>query len=175
MPITALPGTFDPCKRSIGRWPTRQGKVLRLDRGIPFQGRIARNRPQTGAGLLGTSENCYNRPQVRGSSGECRLITLTFFPSTPGVAEATAGGFPAILAAPGQLLLKDLVLLAASLSLCICTGPVAQRSEVMRWKSLVYRSHLRRRACRREASIGCRPTTARNHAAPGLIGSAEPL
>jgi len=102
------------------------------------------------------------------------LITLTFFLSTPGVAEATAGGFPAISAAPGQFLLKDLVLLAASLSLCICTGPVAQRSEVMRWKSLVCRSHLRRRACRREASIGCRPTTARKHAAPGLIGSAEP-
>jgi hypothetical protein len=29
------------------------------------------------------------------------------------VAEATAGGFPAISAAPGQFLLKDLVLLAA--------------------------------------------------------------
>src|SRR5246127_5272017 len=45
------------------------------------------------------------------------LITLTFFLSTPGVAEATARGFPAISAAPGQFLLKDLVLLAASLSL----------------------------------------------------------
>ncbi|TBC03006.1 YkgB family protein [Rhizobium ruizarguesonis] len=45
------------------------------------------------------------------------LITLTFFLSTPGVAETTAGGFPAISAAPGQFLLKDLVLLAASLSL----------------------------------------------------------
>lgn len=45
------------------------------------------------------------------------LITLTFFLSTAGVAEATAGGFPAISAAPGQFLLKDLVLLAASLSL----------------------------------------------------------
>jgi uncharacterized membrane protein YkgB len=45
------------------------------------------------------------------------LITLTFFLSTPGVAEATAGGFPAISAMPGQFLLKDLVLLAASLSL----------------------------------------------------------
>ncbi len=43
------------------------------------------------------------------------LITLTFFLSIPGVAEATAGGFPAISAAPGQFLLKDLVLLAASL------------------------------------------------------------
>ena len=45
------------------------------------------------------------------------LITLTFFLSTPGVAEPTAGGFPAISAAPGQFLLKDLVLLAASLCL----------------------------------------------------------
>jgi reactive chlorine resistance protein C len=45
------------------------------------------------------------------------LITLTFFLSTSGVAEATAGGFPAIAALPGQFLLKDLVLLAASLCL----------------------------------------------------------
>jgi uncharacterized membrane protein YkgB len=45
------------------------------------------------------------------------LITLTFFLSTPGVAEPTAGGFPTISAAPGQFLLKDLVLLAASLCL----------------------------------------------------------
>src|SRR5215475_753070 len=59
--------------------------------------------------------------------------------------------------------------------LCICTGPVAQRSEVMRWKSLVYRSHLRRRACRREASIGCRPTTARKHAAPDSSAPQNPM
>lgn len=45
------------------------------------------------------------------------LITLTFFVTTPGVAEVTAGGFPAISAMPGQFLLKDLVLLAASLAL----------------------------------------------------------
>jgi uncharacterized membrane protein YkgB len=53
------------------------------------------------------------------------VITLTFFVSTPGVAEATAGGFPAISAAPGQFLLKDLVLLAASLSLLFASvrGP----------------------------------------------------
>jgi uncharacterized membrane protein YkgB len=53
------------------------------------------------------------------------LITLTFFLSTPGVAEATAGGFPAISAMPGQFLLKDLVLLAASLSLLLSSirGP----------------------------------------------------
>ncbi len=53
------------------------------------------------------------------------LIALTFLLSTPGVAEATAGGFPAISAAPGQFLLKDLVLLAASLSLLFASvqGP----------------------------------------------------
>lgn len=45
------------------------------------------------------------------------VITLTFLLTTPGVVEATAGGFPAISAMPGQFLLKDLVLLAASLSL----------------------------------------------------------
>jgi uncharacterized membrane protein YkgB len=41
-------------------------------------------------------------------------ITLTFFATTPGVAEASLGGFPAISVAPGQFLLKDLGLLAAS-------------------------------------------------------------
>jgi len=45
------------------------------------------------------------------------LITLTFFVTTPGVGEPTAGGFPAISAMPGQFLLKDAVLLAASLVL----------------------------------------------------------
>jgi uncharacterized membrane protein YkgB len=45
------------------------------------------------------------------------LITLTFFLSTPGVAEGMAGGFPAISAVPGQFLLKDVALLAASLSI----------------------------------------------------------
>jgi uncharacterized membrane protein YkgB len=53
------------------------------------------------------------------------VITLTFFLSTPGVAEPMVGGFPAISAVPGQFLLKDLVLLAASLSLLIASvqGP----------------------------------------------------
>ena len=49
------------------------------------------------------------------------VITLTFFLTTPGVAEAMAGGFPAISAMPGQFLLKDLVLLAASLSLVLAS------------------------------------------------------
>ena len=59
------------------------------------------------------------------------IITLTFFLSTPGVAEPTAGGFPAISAAPGQFLLKDLVLLASSLCLLFASvQDTWQRSEV---------------------------------------------
>ena len=49
------------------------------------------------------------------------LITLTFLFTTPGVAEPTAGGFPAISAMPGQFLLKDAVLLAASLVLLLAS------------------------------------------------------
>jgi len=48
-------------------------------------------------------------------------ITLTFFFTTPGVAEMTAGGLPAISAMPGQFLLKDLVLLAASVTLFVAS------------------------------------------------------
>ena len=44
------------------------------------------------------------------------LVTLTFFVTTPDVAEPTLGGWPAISVAPGQFLLKDLALLAA----CYC-------------------------------------------------------
>ena len=51
-------------------------------------------------------------------------VTLTFFLSTPGVAEPTAGGFPAISAGTGQFLLKDLVLLAASA--CLHLRPYGQ-------------------------------------------------
>ena len=49
------------------------------------------------------------------------IITLTFFLSTPGVAEPKAGGFPAISAETGQFLLKDLVLLAASACLLLAS------------------------------------------------------
>lgn len=49
------------------------------------------------------------------------VITLSFFLSTPGVAEQTARGFPAISAPIGQFLLKDLVLLAASLCLLLAS------------------------------------------------------
>ena len=43
------------------------------------------------------------------------LTTLTFLVTTPGW-EPSLGGFPALSAMPGQFLLKDLVLLGASLS-----------------------------------------------------------
>jgi uncharacterized membrane protein YkgB len=49
------------------------------------------------------------------------IITLTFFLSTPGVAESMAGGFPAISGPIGQFLLKDVVLLAASLCLLLAS------------------------------------------------------
>jgi uncharacterized membrane protein YkgB len=43
------------------------------------------------------------------------LTTLSFLVTTPGVWEASAGGFPALSALPGQLLIKDLALLGISL------------------------------------------------------------
>lgn len=50
------------------------------------------------------------------------LVTITFFITTPGVFESSLGGFPAISAGIGQFLLKDLVLLCASL--CLLRGSV---------------------------------------------------
>jgi len=43
------------------------------------------------------------------------LTTVSFMTSTPGVFEASAGGFPALSVVPGQFLLKDVVLLASAL------------------------------------------------------------
>ena len=42
------------------------------------------------------------------------LTTLSFMLTTPPVWEASLGGFPALSVAPGQFLLKDLVLLGAA-------------------------------------------------------------
>lgn len=42
------------------------------------------------------------------------MTTLSFMFTTPGVAEPSAGGFPAISVVPGQFLIKDIVLLGAS-------------------------------------------------------------
>jgi len=49
------------------------------------------------------------------------LITLSFVLTTPGVTAEAAGGFPAIFGDIGQFLLKDLVLLAASLCLLLAS------------------------------------------------------
>jgi uncharacterized membrane protein YkgB len=46
------------------------------------------------------------------------LTTLSFLLTTPGVWEASAGGFPALSVVPGQFLAKDFVLFGASLSMC---------------------------------------------------------
>ncbi|MEZ4333588.1 MAG: DUF417 family protein [Myxococcota bacterium] len=52
--------------------------------------------------------------------------TLSFLLSTPGVFEPAAGGFPALSVLPGQFLLKDVVLLAASL-VCLFEAQQASR------------------------------------------------
>ena len=45
------------------------------------------------------------------------VTTLSFMLTTPGVWEASAGGFPALSAIPGQFLVKDFVLFGAALRL----------------------------------------------------------
>lgn len=50
-----------------------------------------------------------------GSAAGMFLTTLSFLFTTPGVWEASAGGFPALSVVPGQFLAKDLVLFGASL------------------------------------------------------------
>jgi reactive chlorine resistance protein C len=65
------------------------------------------------------------------------VITLTFFATTPGVAEPTAGGLPAISAVPGQFLLKDLVLLAASLCLLAASVRIPSLQATNRSRSAV--------------------------------------
>ncbi|MGI8770789.1 MAG: YkgB family protein [Acidobacteriaceae bacterium] len=69
------------------------------------------------AGLLITSRRISPRASAIGSflAGGTFLITLSFLLSTPGVWAAPAGGFPALSASPGQFLIKDIVLLGASI------------------------------------------------------------
>lgn len=50
-----------------------------------------------------------------GSAMGMFLTTLSFLITTPGVWETSAGGFPALSVVPGQFLVKDFVLLGASL------------------------------------------------------------
>ncbi len=60
----------------------------------------------------------HHRIAILGALGAIATfaITATFLISAPGW-EASLGGFPALSVVPGQFLLKDIVLLAASLSL----------------------------------------------------------
>lgn len=54
------------------------------------------------------------------------IVTMTFFITTPGVFESSLGGFPAISAGIGQFILKDLVLLGASL--CLFKSSIRSRN-----------------------------------------------
>ena len=69
------------------------------------------------AALLIAVRPLYSRLSVIGSVMGILLFlgTLSFLFTTPGVTVASAGGFPVLSVLPGQFLLKDLVLVSASL------------------------------------------------------------
>jgi reactive chlorine resistance protein C len=68
-------------------------------------------------GLLIALRPVWPRVSAAGSALAVGMFvtTLTFLFTTPGVWEASLGGFPALSAVPGQFLLKDVVLLGAAL------------------------------------------------------------
>ena len=69
------------------------------------------------AALLIAVRPLFPRLSVIGSAMGILLFlsTLSFLFTTPGVTVASAGGFPVLSGLPGQFLLKDLVLVSASL------------------------------------------------------------
>jgi reactive chlorine resistance protein C len=69
------------------------------------------------AALLIAVRPLFPRLSVIGSAMGILLFlsTLSFLFTTPGVTVASAGGFPVLSVLPGQFLLKDLVLVGASL------------------------------------------------------------
>ncbi len=71
---------------------------------------------EIGIGLLIAARPLSARASLVGSASAIGmfLTTLSFLLTTPGVWEASAGGFPALSVVPGQLLLKDFVLFGAS-------------------------------------------------------------
>src|ERR1700722_7374301 len=73
----------------------------------------------TAAGLILGAFNPIASAISSAMSCAAFFITMSFFFSTPGVAEASAGGFPVLSTLPGQFLLKDLVLFASSLTLLV--------------------------------------------------------
>ena len=70
-------------------------------------------------GLMIASRHFFPKTSAAGSllATGMFLTTMTFMLSTPGTFEPTEGGFPAI-SITGQFLLKDLVLLGASILTC---------------------------------------------------------
>lgn len=68
-------------------------------------------------GLLIASRPFSVRAALVGSTLAVGMFftTLSFLVTTPGVWEASAGGFPALSVVPGQFLLKDVVLLGAAI------------------------------------------------------------
>ena len=57
------------------------------------------------------------------------LATLSFLFTTPGVTVASAGGFPVLSVLPGQFLVKDLVLIGASVwTLGDCLGTARSKA-----------------------------------------------
>ena len=75
---------------------------------------------EIGIALLIASRPLSARAALVGSSAAVGmfLTTLSFLLTTPGVWEASAGGFPALSVVPGQFLAKDFVLFGASVWLC---------------------------------------------------------
>ena len=75
---------------------------------------------EIGIALLIASRPLSARAALVGSASAAGmfLTTLIFLLTTPGVWEASAGGFPALSVGPGQFLAKDFVLFGASLWMC---------------------------------------------------------
>lgn len=73
---------------------------------------------EIGTALLLAAGPFFRPAAIIGAAGAVATfaITLTFLLSAPGW-EASLGGFPALSVVPGQFLLKDIVLLAVSVSL----------------------------------------------------------
>ena len=61
------------------------------------------------------------------------VSTLSFMITTPGIGEASAGGFP-VLSANGQFLMKDIVLLGLSLWLLAEATDAARRQTMITTK-----------------------------------------
>jgi reactive chlorine resistance protein C len=66
--------------------------------------------------LLISAQPLSGRAALIGSAAAVGMFvtTLSFLLTTPGVWETLAGGFPALSVVPGQFLIKDVVLLGAS-------------------------------------------------------------